>query len=220
MQDAKASHYDTLGVAHDATPEQIKAAYRRKASAFHPDRGEPSEKEDRQQAMAAVNAAHDVLSDPERRARYDATGSGDEPVDVIQQSAVVDLSRLFSESLEMESDPIKLVRAAIVTGRKQGEGVIANLKSKVLKLTKRRELVATKNGRENLMHAVIDRQINDANYRIEVNERAMKVADAIEKMLDDYEYLGVTAPPGGFDSRDSSDAFGYLLVGALGRRNL
>lgn len=66
------THYETLGVSPDATLAQIKAAYRKLASQHHPDR----EGGDKDKA-AAVNDAYAVLSDSERRARYDA-GQADE----------------------------------------------------------------------------------------------------------------------------------------------
>jgi molecular chaperone DnaJ len=62
-------HYDTLGVDRDATPDQIRKAYKKKASDAHPDRQGGDDK-----AMAAINAARDCLMDEQRRIQYDATG--------------------------------------------------------------------------------------------------------------------------------------------------
>ncbi|TCH98563.1 J domain-containing protein [Roseococcus sp. SYP-B2431] len=61
--------YKVLGVARDATPEAIKSAYRKLARKHHPDLnpGKPEAEE----KFKAASAAHDLLSDPERRARYD-----------------------------------------------------------------------------------------------------------------------------------------------------
>lgn len=70
------THYDTLGVTADADQDQIRQAYRDMAKAFHPDRydGAPDAvKAHAQRTMAAVNEANHVLSDPDRRARYDRT---------------------------------------------------------------------------------------------------------------------------------------------------
>jgi hypothetical protein len=59
------TYYDVLGVARTATPDQMRAAYRTRARAYHPDAGgDPDE-------MRRLNAAWRVLRDPARRAAYD-----------------------------------------------------------------------------------------------------------------------------------------------------
>jgi hypothetical protein len=68
---AGGGHYDTLGVRPDATAAEIREAYRRLARRHHPDRGAADP-----QAMAAINEAYRVLSDPARRAMYDAARRG------------------------------------------------------------------------------------------------------------------------------------------------
>lgn len=60
--------YDVLGVDRDASREEIKRAYRRRARELHPDAGGDEE------AFKEVTRAYEVLSDPERRALYDRFG--------------------------------------------------------------------------------------------------------------------------------------------------
>jgi curved DNA-binding protein CbpA len=76
--------YDDLGVSPDATAEQIIAAYRRKAKEHHPDAGgDPAE-------FAKAQRAAEILRDPEKRSRYDATGVADEsPVNEQAEAAEV-----------------------------------------------------------------------------------------------------------------------------------
>ena len=62
------SHYETLGVVSTASADEIHAAYRSVARRVHPDAGGDEAR------MAAVNEAYRVLSDPGRRAMYDARG--------------------------------------------------------------------------------------------------------------------------------------------------
>ena len=61
--------YEVLGVKPDATADEIRKAYRKLAKQFHPDLnpGKPAT----EARFKAVSAAHDILSDPEKRARYD-----------------------------------------------------------------------------------------------------------------------------------------------------
>ena len=61
-------HYQTLGVDRDASPEQIKRAYRKLARQLHPDVNSGHDAEER---FKAVSQAYDVLCDPDKRAAYD-----------------------------------------------------------------------------------------------------------------------------------------------------
>jgi len=63
------TYYDVLSVERDAAPERVRAAYRRLAQKYHPDKMPGNANASR--AMAAINAAYEVLSDPQRRAEHD-----------------------------------------------------------------------------------------------------------------------------------------------------
>ncbi len=65
-------YYKILGVSKDATQEEIKKAYRKAALKYHPDRN-PGNKEAEEKFKEAAEA-YAVLSDPEKRARYDRYG--------------------------------------------------------------------------------------------------------------------------------------------------
>ena len=69
-------YYQTLGVARDATAEDIKKAFRRLARKYHPD---VSKDPDAETHMKEVNEAYAVLSDPEKRAAYDRLGQSHQP---------------------------------------------------------------------------------------------------------------------------------------------
>ena len=62
-------YYKTLGVNKNASTDEIKKAYRKLAMKYHPDRN-PDNKE-AEDMFKDINEAHEVLSDPEKRARYD-----------------------------------------------------------------------------------------------------------------------------------------------------
>ena len=58
-------HYATLGVAKNATPDEIKKAYRKLASQHHPDKGGDKGK------FQEIQVAYDILSNPDKRQQYD-----------------------------------------------------------------------------------------------------------------------------------------------------
>src|SRR2546428_3869930 len=64
-------YYKTLGVSKNASAEEIKRAYRKLARQHHPDVNKKPEAEKR---FKEINEANEVLSDPEKRRRYDAVG--------------------------------------------------------------------------------------------------------------------------------------------------
>ena len=61
------NYYDIIGVSNDATPEEIKKKFRELAKKTHPDKT----KVDSEEEMAELNKAYEVLSDVERREKYD-----------------------------------------------------------------------------------------------------------------------------------------------------
>jgi molecular chaperone DnaJ len=68
-----ADYYKTLGVARDASDDDIKTAYRKLALKYHPDRnGGSSDSEER---FKEITEAYDVLRDPPKRAAYDRYGA-------------------------------------------------------------------------------------------------------------------------------------------------
>ena len=65
-------YYKTLGVARDASADDIKSAYRKLARKYHPD---VSKEADAEARFKDIGEASEVLRDPEKRAAYDAAGS-------------------------------------------------------------------------------------------------------------------------------------------------
>jgi hypothetical protein len=66
-------YYRVLGVSKNATPEEIKEAYRKLSKIFHPD---VSADPEREKKFKEIQKAFEVLSDPDKRARYDLFEEG------------------------------------------------------------------------------------------------------------------------------------------------
>ncbi|KAK4556419.1 hypothetical protein LTR86_006563 [Recurvomyces mirabilis] len=119
-QGGKTSYYELLGVERQATEEEVKKAYRRKALQLHPDRNHGDE-EQATTVFAEVQAAYEVLSDPQERAWYDShesailrgdnVGDDDEAVPTyenIRATSADDLARIvgkFNKNVEFTDAP-------------------------------------------------------------------------------------------------------------------
>ena len=78
------NYYDTLGIKRDASEKEIRQAYRRLARKYHPDVN--SGDKAAETTFKAVNEAHEVLSDPENRKKYDRFGENWKHADQFTQS--------------------------------------------------------------------------------------------------------------------------------------
>lgn len=67
----KLTHYDTLGIERDATDQQVRAAFRRLALKFHPDKYTGEERVTAEERFQSITEAFNILSHPSTRDKYD-----------------------------------------------------------------------------------------------------------------------------------------------------
>lgn len=89
--------YTTLGLDHNASPTQIKVAYRKLALRYHPDRQQQSNQQQQEEAtnkFAEISSAYAVLSDPAKKSQYDHLykfgafdGDGSDPISEMRDDA-------------------------------------------------------------------------------------------------------------------------------------
>uniref|UniRef100_A0A146M5S3 DnaJ subfamily B member 12 n=1 Tax=Lygus hesperus TaxID=30085 RepID=A0A146M5S3_LYGHE len=91
---SKRNHYEALGVSSVSTDIEIRAAYKKLALRFHPDRNKTPEAEE---AFKVISAAYETLSDPKKRQIYDQIGSDDTQftTDMSSQAATARQWNLF-----------------------------------------------------------------------------------------------------------------------------
>lgn len=82
-QSKKRDYYKILGVKRSADKNQIIKAYRKLAHKWHPDKYTGEEKEKAQKMFIDIAAAKEVLTDPDKRAKFD---NGEDPLDAEEQA--------------------------------------------------------------------------------------------------------------------------------------
>ncbi len=70
---AKKDYYEILGIPKDASPDDVKKAYKELVKKWHPDL-HPDDKSEAEQKFKEIHEAYEVLSDPQKRAQYDRFG--------------------------------------------------------------------------------------------------------------------------------------------------
>lgn len=175
----KSDLYQTLGVDPTATPEQIKKARRKKAAAVHPDKGGDHEQ------MAAINRAYDVLSDPERRRRYDATGEEKQSVSLTDEARQM-IVMVFQSGLDQNAT--RVLPFAIKRIRELQQ----EAKAKQTENERRRETLTTRSGKiqvksgENLFQSLLDQRLRELDQIIASFQHGQKVCAIALELLADY----------------------------------
>lgn len=179
-----ADHYETLGVDRTASPDEVRAAFRRASSRAHPDKGGT----DVQQQ--AVNAAYEVLSDPQRREAYDQFGDESAGPSVKRRAAVA-LQSLVAQKIDQPWDDDLLGYC-----RKTINNALAQDGAQRKDLLGRRELLVGKSNKvrrkdgavgRNLVQDAFDAKLAEIDAKLaELDDRKALHTEALE-LLDQYE---------------------------------
>ena len=98
-------YYQTLGVSRTASPDEIKKAFRRLARQYHPDLHSGSKKAEMEKKFKELNEAHEVLSDPDKRKKYDQYGSEWDQAHAFERARQQAWARGSSSPWDVEQDP-------------------------------------------------------------------------------------------------------------------
>lgn len=208
------SHYDTLGVAKDASPEDIKAAYRRLAQRYHPDKNQGEAAAGAAAMFLDVQKASEVLSDPERRAQYDATGSDQrQPSLAVEAKAM--LLTMFDRALAADGDAVANVAAQLREAKATMQAERSELQRAVAKMEKRSGRIKVKAG-ENLAQMLLDQAIKTRRERIVFLDRGLLVQAEAVRTLENYEPERMDPPPMPQGTFTTHGAFGPMFLGGMG----
>lgn len=203
--------YEALGVAPDATPEEIKKAYRKKAKETHPDAGGSNEE------FEKVNKANLVLSDPERRERYDSTGEADVPPLEMRVRSLLD--ELVTALIDQDDDILSVDLVEIM--RQQVRNEINALNDRINKLSRKRDKAdklakkfkkKAKKGKAgaNLLSDIASKKSRDFAARIKKTTGVLEVFSGALEALKDYTFDQDKPPP------PKVDPWGYSTLGTGG----
>lgn len=184
--------YATLGIEKNASPEDVKKAYRKKAMEAHPDRGGDDA------SMALVAKAWDVLGDPEKRKVYDETGNGD--AFDLEAEAVGAFTGLINSVLPYGEKMLQAAADKLRSEMTQLEGQESQAKRELRTCERAREKVRKKKtGGVDLVQRVIDDNIRQKRSFLEDVRRRKVLGERLQQMLEDYE-ADVPPPASVFDT--------------------
>lgn len=213
---SKFNPYETLGVSKEATPEEIKKAFKKEAKKTHPDAGgNPDDFNDTRRAMA-------ILSDPKRRERYDRTGNDEETVeDRASIRIIAELVEAVAEhdDFDVTDDLVEIMKKLINERIAKITIGIGGLKAKVNrqnKLLKRFKKKNKNSEKSDLIGAMFKSKIIDLEEAIRDLEKQKSDHKEAHSIVSDYEFE--TEKPengpnyGGFTS-NSSRMWGKTFYG-------
>lgn len=181
--------YDTLGVASNATKDQIKRAAKAAMQACHPDRAGGDEAK-----FKAINSAKRLLTDDTTRKRYDETGSTDEkPSEMTdEQHAIVTIGKLFIAVLEQDrhdGDLIFAVTAEVIKGSAGGLDIIASHKRKIAKVerTLKKHLKQTA-GKPGYLQNALTGHLQLLKSQLAQMELLIRIGPLMLEILKDYSW--------------------------------
>lgn len=180
--------YEQLGVARDATKAAIKSAFRRKAKEAHPDAGGDAA------AFHAIEIAHRILTDDERRARYDEHGdTGTEPDNTDSEAVAVIaavIDRFMNDERAKYKNLVAEIRKAIKVDIATAKSSIGEARAYELKAIDLQKRVKGKSGA--LIVSMFESKLRDCRSAITVMERQIAIRELALKLIEDADFAADT----------------------------
>lgn len=193
--------YKVLGIKKTARPKTIKTAYRKLSMIHHPDKGGDPEK------FREIKDAFNLLSDPEKRKRWDSTGRSDEsPVTPEKvKGAIMHLMTVVVEATvkpgQAPDDPvwdnIKLkILSSLVNDRGAIDRNISEAKRKLHRTEELQKRFKPNKGSDDFVGQALTDQKNRLTKELHTHEDALELSREVERVVRTYGYEVGPGPEG------------------------
>lgn len=176
--------YEVLGVAPSATPEEMKKAYKQAAGKLHPDK--PTGDHEK---FTALQRAYSIVSDPDRRARYDSTGESEKSPGPNPREVIAQVFAQVAENSDTEHQDI----AQLVRRHFQGQRKTLSI-SALAKQSKKWGQIRRRTKSELYISVAKSRREQIAKQYLQVR-MTRKLIDLCLEIMSDWDYKYDPPPP-------------------------
>jgi len=199
--------WDVLEIPEDCDAEVIKLAHRRLRSKHHPDKGGDKA------AFNDVQEAFELLSDPEKRRRWEESGrnegwQGPSPVELAKQAIAQEIEKLATGGQDLTYFDLKQkLHEARKVGFSQLKKQEELMKAQLERIALVEGKVKWKGSKPNFIAAHLRLKRMQLEQNLQQLTQSMKVGDEIERLLKefDWEFTEQAVPQTGFTQQDLNE---------------
>lgn len=180
------THYQTLGIQRDADDKAIKKAWRQQSSAHHSDKHGGDDT-----AMKGVNEAYECLSDPVKRAAYDADDASATEAQ-LQADTMDALEHSIANAIDlgMMGNVVSYLRNEYADNAVTLQAARGRAHQRLRFAARWRRRLIYKGAGKNLVAAVLDAACHSARREINEQTRALEIIGRLHIELANYEDFG------------------------------
>ncbi len=184
--------YDILGVEPDATEEEIKKAFREKSKDFHPD---ATGKGDQYDSFVEISTAYSILSDPEKRDKYDKTGYAGEGGQDTKEVAYEIMQMWFKTIIAggeelLTKNIVEELKDMFLSDIDKCEERIAQLDKRYDVIKQVNEKVQFSGNNVNILGNTVQEELNHTTFLMKQSRYQIEVDNlAIDIIAEHYDYV-------------------------------